>query len=180
MTLPLLPADYSLGDTPLADEINAIKAHAAYHVERLTTVLRRTGTVQPITFNALTSANAISWNTVVSGRNGMGWAIGTPTRIPCPSGGDGRYQFTLTAQMAAGAGGFRYTYLAKNGSGIKPGLFAPGDGTLTAWLATTWETELAAGDYVEVWLFQNRTAWTSPGNHRRYRFGESNSDAHPR
>ena len=160
MTLPALPTDYSPGDTPTADELNAIKEHAAYHLDRYTTVLHRT-LVQAITYNTLSAANAISWQTVVGAYNGLGWSSGTPTRIPCPSGADGRYQVTLTAQMAAGAGGFRYTYLAKNGTGLQPGLFAPGDGTLTAWLATTWEVQMAVGDYVEIWLFQNRTAGTS-------------------
>lgn len=158
MTLPTLPADYSPGDTPTADEINAIKEHAAYHVDPLTTVLHRT-LVQSLTYNAFTT---ISWQTVVNSRNGMGWAIGSPTRITCPSGGDGLYEVKLTAAIATAAGGFRYTYLLKNGAGLQPGLFAPGDGALESWVSTTWGgVTLAAGDYLEIQLFQNRTAGTA-------------------
>lgn len=157
MTLPALPADYAPDDTPTADEINAIKDHAGSHVERLTTVLRRGTLVQAIPHNALTPIN---WQTVVNGYNGMGWAVGTPSRIPCPSGGDGRFEVIFTGQLAAAAGGYRYTELIKNNTAAnaQPGLFVPGDTTLVAWLATTWEVQLAAGDYFEIRLFQNKTS----------------------
>lgn len=155
MTLPALPGDYAPDDTPTAAEINAIKDHAAYHVDRYTTVLRRGTLVQQIANNTLSSTTAVSWQSVVGARNGLGWSVGTPTRIPIPSGADGRYQITFCGEFAAHATGKRYTTLGVNGSFAKPGLFVPGDGTLTAFLATTWETELVAGDYVEVWLYQN-------------------------
>lgn len=156
MTLPAVPGDYAPGDTPTAAEINAIKAHAAYHVDRYTTVLRRGTLVQPIAHNALTP---IQWQSVVGGYNGLGWSVGTPSRVPCPSGADGRFVVTLTAQFAAAAGGFRYTELIKNNTAgtAQPGLFVPGDVSLVAWLATTWEIQMVAGDYFEIRLYQNKT-----------------------
>lgn len=158
MTLPLLPGDYAPDDTPTADELNAIKAHAAYHVDRHTTVLRRGTLVQQIANNTLSATTAVSWQSVVGGRNGLGWSVGTPTRIPIPSGADGRYGITFCGEFAAHATGKRYTALAKNGSFIKPGLFVPGDSALTAFMATTWEAEFVGGDYFEIWLYQNSGA----------------------
>lgn len=156
MALRPAPADYAPGDTPTAAEMNGLKDHAVNHVERLTTVLRRGTLVQLIPHNALTP---VQWQTVVGGYNGMGWAVGTPSRIPCPSGGDGRYEVILTVQMAAAAGGYRYTELLKNNTAAnaQPGLFAPGDATLVSWMATTWEIQMVAGDYFEIRLYQNKT-----------------------
>lgn len=154
MALRPLPADYAPGDMPTAAEMNGLKDHAAAHVDRFTTVLRRGTLVQAMPHNALTP---IQWQSVVGGYNGLGWSVGTSTRIPCPTGCDGRYAVILTAQFAAGAGGFRYTELLKNGATSQPGLFVPGDGTLVAWLATAWEVQMVAGDYFEIRLFQNKT-----------------------
>lgn len=158
MTLPALPGDYAPDDTPTADELNAIKDHAGYHVDRLTTVVRRGTLVQSIPYNTLTP---IQWQTVVGGYNGLSWSVGTPSRIPCPSGGDGRYAVILTAQIAAAAGGYRYTELLKNNATSQPGLFCPGDTSLVAWLATAWEVQMVAGDYFEIRVYQNRTAGTA-------------------
>lgn len=155
MTLRPVPGDYAPGDTPTAAEMNGLKDHAAYHVDRYTTVLRRGTLVQVISNNVLSSANAVAWQTVVNGRNDLGWSVGTPTRVPIPSGADGRYSIVFTGEFAANATGKRYTGLAKNGALIKPGLFVPGDATLVAWLATSWETEVVGGDYLEVWVYQN-------------------------
>lgn len=154
MVLRALPADYAPGDVPTAAEMNGLKDHAGYHVDRYTTVLRRTTTVQLMAHNAFT---AIQWNSVVSGYNGLGWSSGTSTRIPIPSGADGRFTFHFTGEFNAAAGGYRYTALAKNGALLQPGLFCPGDGTLTSWLATSWESQGVGGDYFEIWLYQNKT-----------------------
>jgi hypothetical protein len=154
MVLRALPPDYAPGDTPTAAQMNGLKDHARNSLDRYTTVLRRGTLVQQIPHNALTP---ISWQSVVGGYNGLGWAIGTPSRITCPSGADGRYAVILTAQFAAGAGGFRYTELLKNNATSQPGLFVPGDGTLVAWLATAWEVQMVAGDYFEIRLFHNKT-----------------------
>jgi len=158
VALPAVPSDLADGDTPPAQWFNDVKAHAAYHIDRYTTVLRRGTLVQSIANNTLSSTTAVSWQSVVGGRNGLGWSSGTATRVPVPSGADGRYEITFSGEFAANATGKRYTALAKNGTLIKPGLFVPGDGTLTAFLATTWETEVVGGDYLEVWLFQNSGA----------------------
>lgn len=158
MDLRALPADYAPGDTPTAAEMNGLKDHAGYHVDRYTTVLRRGTLVQSIPYNALTS---VSWQTVVGGYNGLGWSVGTPTRIPCPSGADGRYAVIFTGQFAAAAGGFRYTFLTKNGAACQPGLFTPSDATLVAWMSTAWEVQMVAGDYIEVQVFHNRTGSTA-------------------
>lgn len=155
MTLPAIPGDYAPGDTPTAAEINAIKAHAAYHVDRYTTVLRRGTLVQAIPHNTLTP---IQWQTVVGGYNGLGWSVGTASRIPCPAGAGGRYSVVFTGQFAAAGGGHRYTELFKNNATSSLGLFVPGDATLVAWLATAWEVQMVPGDYLEIRLFQNKTS----------------------
>jgi hypothetical protein len=155
MVLRALPADYAPGDTPTADELNGMKDHAGNSLDRYTTVLRRGTLVQQIAHNSLV---AIQWQSVVGGYNDLGWALGTSTRIPCPSSADGRYQVTFTGQLAAAAGGFRYTELLKNGTTSQPGLFVPGDASLVAWLATTWEVQMVAGDYLEIRLYQNKTS----------------------
>lgn len=155
MTLPTLPGDYAPGDRPTAEDLNAIKDHAGYHIDRLTTVLKRTGTVQNISNNVLSSANAVSWNGIINGRNGLGWVLTTPTRIPIPAGADGRYSVVFSGEFTANATGKRYTALGKNGTFIQPGLFAVGDASLTSFLASAWETEVVGGDYLEVWLYQN-------------------------
>lgn len=155
MVLRALPPDYAPGDTPTATQMNGLKDHAGNNLDRYTTVLRRGTLVQAIAHNAFV---AINWQTVVSGYNGLGWAVGTPSRITIPSGADGRYSVKFAGQFAAAAGGFRYSALAKNGAVAKPGVFTPSDGTLVAWLSTSWGVQVVAGDYLEVWVYQNKTS----------------------
>lgn len=161
MVLRALPADYASGDTPTADEMNGLKDHAGNSLARYTTVLRRATLVQAMPYNTINSTAAIQWQSVVGGYNGLGWAVGTPSRIPCPSGAGGRYQVTFTGIFAAAAGGFRYSGLAKNGTFVQSGSSTLGDATLTAWMGSGFEVQMVAGDYIEVWLYQNRTAGTA-------------------
>lgn len=159
MTTPLrpLPADYAPGDTPTAAEMNGLKDHAGNSIERLTTVVRRGTLVQAMPHNTLNSTSAVQFQTVVGGYNGIGWAVGTPSRFTCPSGGNGRYEIKFTGSLAPGAGGLRAPALAKNGALAQLGAMSPGDASLSAWLNASWETSMVAGDYVEVWVFQNKT-----------------------
>lgn len=152
MVLRALPADYAPGDTPTAAEMNGLKDHAGSHVEQLNTVVTK-ALVTPIATNTTTT---ISWASVRNNRNGMGWAVGTPSRLPVPAGGDGLWEFSVCAQFdAINSTGFRQIDALKNGTTVLPGLAIPGSNAVFGAINVVWQLDMVAGDYFELRAWQN-------------------------
>lgn len=153
MALRPLPADYADGDTPTHDELNGLKDHAGNHVEQLLTVLTRNTLIQQVSTNTMT---AVSWQAAVNNRNGLGWTVGSPTRLTVPPGGAGVWSVNAGLQLEATSNtGFRQVQLTKNGNIGIPGLAVPGSTAVYGVLSVTWELDLVVGDYLEVHVWQN-------------------------
>lgn len=153
MTLPLLPDDYALGDTPDPDEINAMLAHLrAANIEQFHTAVNRDSLVFPVPTN---SSTAVEWQSVVNGRNGMSWSAGVPTRLTVPADGDGWWSVSCGIEFQATASGFRALSLLVDGTTLLPGFSIPGSTSVHGALNVQWELELAAGQYVEAIAWQN-------------------------
>ena len=153
MTLPLLPGDYAPDDTPTAAELNAMLAHLrAANVEQYNTIVARTTLVQAISTGTVTP---ISWQVALSGRNGMGWSVGVPTRLTVPSGGGGLWEFVTCLRFANIATGYRIVQLRVDGATTHPGDNTVGSAAVFGEMTSMWHLDLTAGQYVEILVWQN-------------------------
>lgn len=87
-----------------------------------------------------------------------------PTRVTIPSGGGGVYEFKANIVFASNTTGYRQVQFRKNGADIGTLItVAPVNGAATAVMHSAMLV-LAAGDYVEVFVYQNSTAALNIGN----------------
>ena len=82
------------------------------------------------------------------------WAIGNPTAIIIPAGGDGTYIVVASVAFSNNSAGARFARISKNGVAIYQQYYPTfvGDQTL---FEIFWITPMAAGDYFQLSLLQS-------------------------
>ena len=119
----------------------------------------KSGTAQTIATNALT---ALTWETENWDTNAFHSTSTNTSRITIPAGLGGLYQVNAMVSFSSGsATGTRDIYLGLNGSSYYSSARIAGNATHELTLNVSSVMQLVAGDYVEIFVYQNSGSSTT-------------------
>lgn len=135
-----------------------------------------TGAAQPrcVAYNSATQTIASGSNVAItfdSEETDVGAMHSTAVntgRITIPTGGDGVYLLIARVNFPANATGQRQVYLFKNGAQMTGSIVPATSGSYQWLLEVTAVRALVAGDYIEVFAYQDSTANMNVGSATRY------------